>query len=69
MAQQLAQTLARSLLAEGGWYADFAVGDDHVVVSADRVFRHERGDRLRRAEAEANAHKVGVPTHQLDWGE
>jgi len=69
LADQLADTLATSLLAEGGWYANFTVGDDHVVVFADRVFRHGRGDRRQRAEAEAYARKVGVPAHQMDWGD
>lgn len=67
-AERLTDALARSLLAEGGWYANFTVGDDHVVVFAGRVFRHGRGDRLRRAEAEAYAREVGVPAHQMDWG-
>ena len=69
VADQLADALAGSLLAEGGWYANFTVDDEHVVVFADRVFRHKRGDRSRRAEAEAYALKVGVPTHQMDWGD
>lgn len=69
VADQLADALAGSLLAEGGWYANFTVGDEHVVVFADRVFRHQRGDRSRRAEAEAYARQVGVPEHQMDWGE
>ena len=68
-AEHLATTLSGSLLAEGGWYASFTVGDEHVVVFAGRVFRHGRGDRLRRAEAEAYARKVGVPAHQMDWGD
>jgi len=69
VADRLADALAGALLAEGGWYANFMVGDEHVVVFAGRVFRHERGDRSRRAEAEAYARKVGVPAHQMDWGE
>lgn len=69
VADQLADALAGSLLAEGGWYASFTVGDEHVVVFAGRIFRHERGDRSRRAEAEAYARQVGVPPHQMDWGE
>ena len=69
VADQLANALAGSLLAEGGWYANFTVGDEHVVVFSGRVFRHKRGDRSRRAEAEAYARQVGVPKHQMDWGE
>jgi hypothetical protein len=69
VADQLANALAMSLLAEGGWYANLTVGDDHVVVFAGRVFRHGRGDRVRRAEVEAYARKVGVPAHQMDWGD
>lgn len=35
-ADALAQSLARCLLVDGGWYADCMVGNDHVVVFADR---------------------------------
>ena len=69
VADQLAEALAGSLLAEGGWYANFTVGDEHVVVFAGRIFRHGRGDSSRRAEAEAYARQVGVPAHQMDWGD
>ncbi len=68
LADQVADALARSLLVEGGWYASFTVGDEHIVVFASRVFRHRRGDRVRRAEIEQYAQEVGVPPHQLDWG-
>ncbi|WP_024287796.1 hypothetical protein [Cellulomonas sp. KRMCY2] len=66
-AEELAGSLARCLLAEGGWYADFALGQDHVVVFAGRVFRYRAGDAARRAEAQDYARSVGVPEHQLDW--
>lgn len=41
-AEVLADTLAAALLAEGGWYADFGVAEDHVVVFAGRTFRYRR---------------------------
>lgn len=44
VASPLADSLARALLAEGGWYADFAAADDHVVVFSGQVFRYKRGD-------------------------
>jgi hypothetical protein len=69
LADQLADALASTLLAEGGWYASFTVGDEHVGVFAGRVFRHRRGDRVRRAEIEQYAQDVGVPQHQMDWGD
>ena len=69
LADHLADALARSLQVEGGWYASFTVGDEHVVVFAGRVFRHRRGDGVRRAEIEQYAHGVGVPQHQMDWGD
>ena len=69
VADRLADALARSLLAEGGWYANFTVGDEHVVVFAGRIFRHRRGDQSRRAEAEAYARQMGVPAGQMDWGD
>jgi hypothetical protein len=66
-ADALAQSLARCLLAEGGWYANFMVGDDHVIVFANRIFRYRRGDPARRAEVVEYGRRVGVPEHQLDW--
>lgn len=63
----LATALAESLLAEGGWYADFTVGDQRVVAYAGKVFRYPRGDAAGRAEAVAYGRTVGVPDHQLDW--
>jgi hypothetical protein len=66
-ADALAQALARSLLAEGGWYADFRAGDDHVVVFADKIFQYRRGDQAGRTEAVEYGKTAGVPDHQLDW--
>jgi len=34
IADTLARSLAETLLSECGWYADFSVGNDHVVVFA-----------------------------------
>ena len=68
-ADELATALARALEAEGGWYADFGVGGDHVVVFAGRVFRYRNGDAAARAEVAQYARGVGVPEHQLDWPE
>jgi hypothetical protein len=67
VAEPLASSLAAALLAEGGWYADFTVADEHVIVFANRVFRYRRGDAAARREAEAYGRAVGVPDHQLDW--
>jgi hypothetical protein len=69
VAGRLADALSGALLAEGGWYANFTVGDEHVVVFAGRVFRHRRGDRSGRKTAEAYAAQAGVPAHQMDWGD
>jgi hypothetical protein len=66
-ADGLSRTLAANLETVGGWYADFRVGEDHVVVFAGKVFRYRRGDRDGRAEAVAYGRSVGVPEHQLDW--
>lgn len=66
-ADALATALAGALEAEGGWYADYAVGGDHVVVFAGRVFRYRAGDVAARAEVAEYARGVGVPEHQLDW--
>jgi hypothetical protein len=66
-ADELAQKLADVLVAEGGWYADFGVGDDHVVVFAGKVFRYRKGDEAGRAEATEYGLSVGCPADQLDW--
>lgn len=67
VADALGQALAESLEAGGGWYADFRVGEDHVVIFAGKQFRYSRGDADGRAEALAYGRSVGVPEHQLDW--
>ncbi|MFG1837898.1 hypothetical protein ACGFH8_05590 [Micromonospora sp. NPDC049175] len=68
-ADELATALAEILVGDQGWYADFEVGDDHVVVFPGRVFRYTKGDRAGRDAAVAHGRSVGVPEHQLDWGE
>ena len=67
IADTLARSLAGTLLREGGWYADFSVGNDRVVVFADRVFRYVRGDRKERRKIEEYAAADGVPRQQIDW--
>jgi hypothetical protein len=38
-AAELAQALADGLLTDDGWWADFKVGDDRVIVFAGKVFQ------------------------------
>jgi hypothetical protein len=47
-AETLAHVLAGALRPDGGWYCDFIVGTERVVVFADRAFRYPRGDRAGR---------------------
>ncbi len=68
-ADELASALAAALRSDDGWYADFSVGDEHVVVFADHVFRYRRGDAAARAQAVAYGLTAGTPRHQLDWAE
>ena len=68
-AEELAQALAAALETETGWWADFVVGGDHVVVFAQRVFRYRIGDTRARAEAVAWGRASETPEHQLDWGD
>ena len=68
-AAELADVLAHALLADGGWYASFAVGNELVVVFAGKVFRYARGDRVTHRQAIQYARDVGFPEHQIDWGE
>lgn len=66
-ADELARQLADVLVADGGWYADFGVGTDHVVVFAGKVFRYRKGDKMARAEVHQYGLSVGCPADQLDW--
>ena len=68
-ADALAQALAECLQAEGGWYANLRAGQEQVVVFANKIFRYQAGDEAGRAEAVAYGRSVGVPDHQLDWGD
>ncbi|MCY1143145.1 hypothetical protein OWR29_34550 [Actinoplanes sp. Pm04-4] len=65
--EAVASALAGSLDPEGGWYADFQDGDDHVVVYAGKVFRYGPDDRDTYVAAVEWGRRVGVPEHQLDW--
>ncbi|MEH0830595.1 MULTISPECIES: hypothetical protein [unclassified Micromonospora] len=69
VADELSQALAQSLASDGGWYTDFTVGGDRVVVFANRIFRYRRDDHASRDEATEYGRTVGVPEHQLDWGD
>ena len=66
LAEAVAEALAAALLGDG-WYADIDVGDDKIVVFADRVFRYRRGDSVGRGAAAEHGRRAGVPEHQLDW--
>lgn len=68
-APELAEALAGALLPDGGWYANFEVGEELVVVFAGRVFRYEKGDRAAHRDAVACAIAAGIPEHQIDWGQ
>lgn len=68
-AEELAYTLANALLAEDGWWADFLVGNDHVVVFANKIFRYRVGDTDARHKAIEYGLAAGTPRNQLDWGE
>ena len=67
IADTLAAALASALRPDGGWYADFSVDDERVVVFADRVFRYRKGDIAGQAAAMEYGRHHGVPEHQLDW--
>jgi hypothetical protein len=67
-AEELAAALSAALEPQGGWYADFRTGADHVVVFAGRIFRYAVSDPAGREEAVAYGRSVGVPEAQLDWG-
>lgn len=69
VSDDLARALADSLAEKQGWYADFRVGRDHVVVFPGHVFRYALGDKDGRQAAVDYGRLDGVPLHQLDWGD
>jgi hypothetical protein len=44
-ARELAESLSRLLLTDGGWYCDFRSADEVFIVFSGRIFRYPRGDR------------------------
>jgi len=68
-ADDIARAIADALESRTGWYADFVVGADHVVVFAGRIFRYRIGDKKARQAAVAWGRAAGTPEHQLDWGD
>jgi hypothetical protein len=69
IANDLADRLAETLEAEGGWYCDFATQGEKFVVFSGRIFRYQRGDSSSRERAAEYARSVGVPEEQIDWPE
>jgi hypothetical protein len=59
-------TALSTTLDEPGWYCDFRTERETFVVFSGRVFSYQRGDRNRRAEAEAYARSKGVPEGQIE---
>ena len=51
------------------WYANFSSETHAYVVFAGRFFKYVKGDKQARVEAQQYALSVGVPEHQIDWGE
>lgn len=69
-AEALADWFADSLIAEPGvWYADFKNDVEHWVIFPGRIFRYRIGDQEARARAVDHGRRLGVPEHQLDWGD
>jgi hypothetical protein len=69
LADELAEALAAALIEGQGWYADFRVRTDHVVVFPGRIFRYAVGDMAGRDAAVKYGAAAGVPENQLDWGD
>jgi hypothetical protein len=65
-AERLANALA-DVLDEAGWYTNFDVDGDTVVIFPRHVKRYRRGDQAARAAAEQHARALGIPQAQLDW--
>ncbi len=66
-AAAVAARLSRAIKPD--WYANLSTAEHSLVIFRDRVFKYRRGDPTGRAEAQDYARSVGIPEHQLDWGE
>ena len=56
-------------LKSPGWYIDAQLGDEMIVIFPDRIFRYQRSDQTGKAEAQAYAGTIGIPSSQIDWGD
>ncbi len=67
-ADAIAEELSHALKAPG-WYVDARSDEWVYVIFPQRVFKYRRGDGAGRAQAQAHALAVGIPSGQLDWGD
>jgi hypothetical protein len=68
-ADRFARQLAEALEPTQHWYADFRIGNDHVVIFPGKVIRYRTGDPRGHARAVEYGLGLGIPAAQLDWGE
>jgi hypothetical protein len=68
LAGDVARAWSAGLFEHQTWYADFRVGQEHVVVFPGRVFPYTMGDADGRRAAVEYGRATGVPEAQLDWG-
>ncbi len=68
-ADRFAKQLSAAMEPTNHWYADFRIGEDHVVVFPSRIFRYRTGDPDGHEEVVAYGRTLGIPDAQLDWGE
>lgn len=68
-ADRFAKQLSTAMEPTHHWYADFRIGEDHVVVFPGRIFRYRTGDPEGHEEVVAYGRTLGIPDAQLDWGE
>jgi len=63
----IASAFSRAL--KPAWYINASTEMHVYVVFPNRVFKYLKGDIIQRQAAKAHGLSLGIPDHQLDWGE
>jgi hypothetical protein len=51
------------------WFIDASTTSHKYVIFPEKVFCYRKGDSQQRAQAVEYGRSLGIPPHQLDWGE
>jgi len=67
-AGEIADSLSRSLKSPA-WYTNLSTPKEVFVIFPNKIFKYQKGDKVKREEAVKHGRTIGIPESQLDWSE